>query len=153
VNILAIPVCTEHADVVAWHFDTKGVFSVKSAYHVLEDEMERDRRTQRGENSCSRSDNDAPSIWKRIWELNCQPKVCLFIWRLAHNSLPLKMKIKSRNIDLDTRCPVCCRYDEDGGHCFLKCKYIRHCWNESQLEDFRRGLLNENSARNFVEVF
>ncbi|KAF8732917.1 hypothetical protein HU200_015267 [Digitaria exilis] len=25
-------------------------------------------------------------------------------------------------MDIDTRCPVCWRFDEDGGHCFLKCK-------------------------------
>lgn len=36
-NILAIPVHLDREDLVAWHFDKKGVFSVKSAYHVLDD--------------------------------------------------------------------------------------------------------------------
>ncbi|KAF8762953.1 hypothetical protein HU200_008799 [Digitaria exilis] len=35
------------------------------------------------------------------------------------------MNIKHRGIqDVDTRCPVCRRLDEDGGHCFLKCKIV-----------------------------
>jgi hypothetical protein len=38
---------------VAWHLDSKGVFSVKSAYHVLEDNQELSRNFQRGESSGS----------------------------------------------------------------------------------------------------
>uniref|UniRef100_K3YE50 Uncharacterized protein n=1 Tax=Setaria italica TaxID=4555 RepID=K3YE50_SETIT len=33
-NILVIPVRYETEDPPTWHFDTKGVFSVKSAYHA-----------------------------------------------------------------------------------------------------------------------
>jgi hypothetical protein len=39
-NILAIPVHVDREDTVAWHFDNNGMFSVKSAYHVLEDEVQ-----------------------------------------------------------------------------------------------------------------
>lgn len=54
-NILAIPVHAGREDSVAWHFDHKGVLSVKSAYHVLEDEAEILRVRQKGESSTSRS--------------------------------------------------------------------------------------------------
>ena len=40
--ILAIPVHTEMDDCVAWHYDKKGIFSVKSAYKV---QMEDNKRT------------------------------------------------------------------------------------------------------------
>lgn len=36
-HILAIPIKQGWEDTLAWHFDVKGVFSVKSAYHVLTD--------------------------------------------------------------------------------------------------------------------
>jgi hypothetical protein len=65
-------------------------------------------------------------------------------------SLPLKMNIKRRNIDLDTRCPVRNRFDEDGGHCFLKCKGVRQCWRELDLEGFRVQLLESANSREFV---
>ena len=41
--ILSIPTRPDHEDFVAWHFDPKGKFSVKSAYHVLVDDEERER--------------------------------------------------------------------------------------------------------------
>jgi hypothetical protein len=52
-NILAIPIRPACEDMVAWHLDSKGVFSVKSAYHVLEDNQELSRNFQRGESSGS----------------------------------------------------------------------------------------------------
>lgn len=36
--ILAIPVRVEQEDFLAWHFDSKGILCVKSAYHVLKDD-------------------------------------------------------------------------------------------------------------------
>jgi hypothetical protein len=36
-HILSIPTRHGEEDLPAWHFDTKGIFLVKSAYHVLED--------------------------------------------------------------------------------------------------------------------
>jgi hypothetical protein len=60
------------------------------------------------------------------------------------------MNKKRCNIDLDTRCPVCKRFDEDGGHCFLKCKGARQCWRELNLEDTRGKLLIKESSREFV---
>jgi len=40
-DILAIPVQLGRDDVIAWHHDSKGMFSVKSTYHVLADEEKR----------------------------------------------------------------------------------------------------------------
>ena len=97
---------------------------MKSAYHVLDDEKNQEKTQQRGEGSSSGNfGNQINAIWCKIWKLPCQPKVRHFLWRLARNSLALKMNIQRRGVKLDTRCPVCHRLDEDGGHCFLKKKY------------------------------
>ena len=37
-EILALPVHTDMEDVLAWHFDSKGLFSVKSAYRLFCDD-------------------------------------------------------------------------------------------------------------------
>ena len=42
--ILQIPIHEGQEDYVAWHFDKKGIFSVKSAYKVAVDSIERDSR-------------------------------------------------------------------------------------------------------------
>lgn len=61
------------------------------------------------------------------------------------------MNIERRGVELDTRCPVCGRLDEDVGHCFLKCKMVKRCWQSLNLEDVRLQLLSLHSAREVVE--
>ena len=119
---------------------------MKSVYHVLDDEKNRIRTHQGGQCSSTCSANNKGTVWRQLWRLPCPPKIKHFMWRLARNSLPLKMNIQRRGMKLDTRCPVCYRLDEDGGHCFLKCKFVRRCWLDLQLEPIRQSLLSKASA-------
>lgn len=135
---------------VAWHFDNKGNFLVKSAYHVLADEEERKKISRVGESSSTTVKADEKTFWKKIWSLDCLPKVKQFLWWVAHNSLAVKMNLKRRGIKLDTRCPVCLRFDEDGGHCFLKCKMMKKAWRCLHLEGTRVYLMQAQSAKAFV---
>jgi hypothetical protein len=38
--------------------------------------------------------------------LECPAKVHHFLWRLGHHSLPTRMNIERKRVDLDTRCPM-----------------------------------------------
>jgi hypothetical protein len=77
-NILAIPIRPHNAEYIAWHFD-EGCFSVKSAYHVLEDAAEQSRKTQQGETSTQGASESKDDLWKKLWRLNCLPKIKQFI--------------------------------------------------------------------------
>ena len=113
-------------DILAWHFDSKGVFSVKSAYHTLDEDRARNAVWQDGEGSTSAGHAVTNGFkWKKLWKLNCPPKVKHFFWRFALNSLPVRRNISRRGMEIDTKCPVCLRLDEDGGHYFLKCKFAK----------------------------
>ncbi|VAI86141.1 unnamed protein product [Triticum turgidum subsp. durum] len=79
--------------------------------------------------------------WGKLWALPLPGKILHFLWRLVTYSLPLRMKLKQRGLEVDTRCPVCFRLDEDGGHCFLKCKFVKKIWGLSQMEPIRLKLL------------
>ena len=140
-------------DTLAWHFDRRGLFTVKSAYHVLDDEKERLQTRQRGQSSSDSSSMDQTgTFWRKLWKSSwCPPRVKHFMWRMAQNSLHLKMNIQTRGVKLDTRCPVCNRLDEDGGHCFLKCKFVRRCWLELRLESARQRLLLRPSTMEFAQ--
>lgn len=59
-HILAIPVHVGREDVIAWHFDKKGFFSVKSTYHTLHDSSVQKAKKQKGESS---SGQMCVSIW------------------------------------------------------------------------------------------
>lgn len=101
-NILATPVHTDREDSVAWHFDNKGVFSVKSAYQVLEYETEIARVRQRGESSFSFNRQRQENLRNEIWKIPRPPKIKQFLWRVAHNSLAFKLNIRRRRVRLDT---------------------------------------------------
>jgi hypothetical protein len=62
----------------------------------------------------------------------------------------MRSKISQKGIDLNTACLVCCRYDEDGAHCFLKCKEVRRIWGVVGLEQHRMKLASLESSEEFV---
>jgi hypothetical protein len=93
--ILSIPIHPELDDVVAWHYDPKGIFTV----------------------------------------------------RLAHNSIAVRMELQGRGMELDTKCVVCNRLNEDGGHLFFKCKYAVKVWKLLNLDGCRAVLANKQSAK------
>jgi hypothetical protein len=141
--ILATPICEDFEDFPAWHFDSKGRFSVKSAYHVYV--RQRDSNVPSGSGSA----ND-DQLWKKIWELPCLPKIIQFIWRLAHNSLPLRTNINRRGMKCDTLCPCCKRLDEDGAHLFVKCKGVTHLWKAFEMEQERIRMCEYSSPQDMV---
>ena len=61
------------------------------------------------------------------------------------------MKLHRKGIPVDTRCPLCYRLDEDGGHCFVKCKKVKQVWRMHQLEHVRLQLVSCVDALNFLE--
>lgn len=122
--ILSIPIGHGGNDWPAWHFDSRGLFSVKSAYKLAVQCRDRDRmRDTTASTVGSSRSGDFP--WHRIWQLRLPRKIQMFLWRLAHNSLPVKQNLRRRKVDTGTLCPVCRRYDEDCGHLFFKSKVAR----------------------------
>nr|XP_051221192.1 uncharacterized protein LOC127339372 [Lolium perenne] len=133
-TILSIGLGDDPEDRPAWHFDPKGAFSVKSAHKV--GVTSEDRKKGR-DAACSRAATENSVVkfrWNNIWHLNAPNKLKMFVWRVAHNSLAIRMKIHKLGVDLDTRCPICNRLDEDGGHVFLKCKRVKECLEQPGAE-------------------
>ena len=100
--------------------------------------------------SSSATGTEDKNFWGKLWKVEYVPKVKQFLWRLAHNSLPLRLNIARRRMGIDTRSPVCGCLDEDGGYCFLKCKHVRKCWQGQDLEGVRLHLIILSSAREVV---
>ena len=46
-----------------------------------------------------------------------------------------------RGVELDPRCVMCNRHDEDGAHLFFKCKYVKYIWTTLGL-DHQRSILS-----------
>lgn len=147
--VLAIPLRANRPDCLAWHFDSKGIFSVKSTYRVSV------HIEALGHGPSSGITVQCPTMgtifpWKKIWDIRAPNKVKHFAWRLAHNSLPLRRKIRSRGMEVDTLCPMCTRLDEDAGHLFFKCKHAKAIWRCLMLKDKRRLM---EAASSGTELF
>jgi len=74
----------------------------------------------------------------------------MFIWRLAHNNLPVRRNLQRRGVKLDTICPLCNRLDEDSGHLFFKCKWAKECWRRMNLEQVRLDLEKCQSGKDTI---
>ncbi|WVZ54075.1 hypothetical protein U9M48_004939 [Paspalum notatum var. saurae] len=140
--ILAIPIQEGMEDTLAWHGDPNGKFSVKSAYALV---------VRRNADASSSTSMQGENIWKSIWNVNVTNKIKMFLWRLAHNSHPVRANIARRGAKIDTLCPMCSRFDEDCGHLFFKCKKVKHVWRSLCLEDIRLLLTSKASALEVIE--
>jgi ribonuclease HI len=147
--ILAIPVFEGRDNILAWHFDKHGKFSVRSAYKICRDDFIKNSNCKAAQGG---SRQQVDPIWKKIWSLNCPNKVKHFLWRMAHDSQPLRCKLVHRGMEIDPCCPVCGRDNEDGGHLFFKCKLAKQVWNLLALEDRRQRLAAQFSAMEAVSV-
>jgi hypothetical protein len=64
--IFAIPVHVDMEDVAAWHYDNRGLFTVRSAYAVQR--AHEKRTSRRGIPSSSGSaDSNKEGFWKKLW--------------------------------------------------------------------------------------
>lgn len=80
VSILKVDLgCSRQSDKWIWTTERSGNFSVKSAYHLLQNCREE------GESSTA---SHQKSIWKHIWKIKTPQKIKLFSWRVCHNVIP-----------------------------------------------------------------
>nr|AAP53315.2 retrotransposon protein, putative, unclassified [Oryza sativa Japonica Group] len=147
--IKSIPVHVEMEDVLAWHFDARGCFTVKSAYKVQR-EMER-RASRNGCPGVSNWESGDDDFWKKLWKLGVPGKIKHFLWRMCHNTLALRANLHHRGMDVDTRCVMCGRYNEDAGHLFFKCKPVKKVWQALNLEELRSMLEQQTSGKNVLQ--
>ncbi|CAD6338928.1 unnamed protein product [Miscanthus lutarioriparius] len=129
-------------DTLAWHYDSKGIFSVKTAFRVFCDDDNRNSKHDSAASS-SRCGGETKKVWSMILTMQASSRLEHFLWRLAHNSLALRSNLKRRGVKVDDdRCIMCNRAGEDGGHLFLKCKCVKALWRSAGLE-FVRKLMAE----------
>ena len=67
-------------------------------------------------------------LWKSIWSLCAPPKVKLFVWKLIHNGVPVRQKLKSCFVNVDDKCPRCNDAVESIQHCFISCQHSLQSW-------------------------
>lgn len=83
------------SDLLTWQLEDTCQFSVKSAYNMLQ--------KQKGYWGM----NGNVDFWKKLWSIRAPPKVLSFIWRVVNHSLPTKVQLQSKQVQINSICPVC----------------------------------------------
>jgi hypothetical protein len=82
-------------DHVAWFYEISGIFTVRSAYHLVVT-LDKPDGIQEG---CSARNDGSRLGYKRIWSANVPPKVRVFTWRLSQEGLATQTNRKNRGLE------------------------------------------------------
>ena len=128
-----MPLRDRPVDFLAWHFDPKGVFSVKQAYKLKRALSEPGDAQANGiPHDAGNLDGGGEVKWKRLWKLPCPGKVRHFLWHLTHNTLATKDILCRRGMVIeDHKCFLCNARNESDKHLFVECHEIKHVWRVS----------------------
>lgn len=129
---ISSPLCPT-PDKLIWVLDSKGAFTVKSAFQAL----------------CSLPEaQPTPSPnWKKLWNLKVLDWTKMFLWRLCANVLPTRENIKRRMSLNDDSCLLCFDFPEELIHLFLRCPTAKALWFTAywgfRSEDFTTSTSND----------
>ncbi|MCI03035.1 hypothetical protein A2U01_0024069, partial [Trifolium medium] len=106
-----------------WHWGLEeGGFTVKSAYLLLGRSSSPGRVFSASE----------LRVFQNIWKSPAPSKVVAFSWKLLRNSIPTKLNLAARGIQVDggsTTCVHCLLMEESSLHLFLFCDFAYLVWN------------------------
>lgn len=117
-------------DRIAWHYERNGIFTVRSAYKLVASIQGQTQRIP----SSSSSEPNARSIWDLIWKAKVPPKVRIFGWRVATNTLATKRNKWKRTLEVDATCGICGCDEEDEFHAVVACTKSRALRYEMRKE-------------------
>uniref|UniRef100_M1A801 Reverse transcriptase zinc-binding domain-containing protein n=1 Tax=Solanum tuberosum TaxID=4113 RepID=M1A801_SOLTU len=102
---------TEEKDSLVWKVDSKGIFTVRSAYKDLTGTNTQEIRWP----------------WRMIWKTKVPYKVNYFTWLLTKDAVLTHENLNKRKHNLCSRCHLCEEQIETVNHLFLHCNGQTNC--------------------------
>lgn len=112
---------TVSEDVIAWHYEKSGIFTVRSAYWLAV-KIDQQEQHQMGQ---SRSADGNRSLFSKIWSAPVPQKVRVFAWKLSQEGLATQLNRKHRTLTRQGTCTICGMEDETGHHAVVRCTKSR----------------------------
>ena len=125
-------------DSIFWLHNSRGLFTVKSTYHVA-------RRLLIDENRGGTSRGYVEkNVWTAIWKLRLPNKIKVFAWRACHEILPTAANLTKRRVINDDKCLICTRETESTIHALWDCAAVQDIWVGSswKLQKGRHGQID-----------
>lgn len=124
-------------DKLIWISESKGCFSVKSAYKELMLNLP----------------VQAPSDvnWAKFWKIRVPERLKMFLWRVAVNALPTRENLMCR-MDISEPCCVLCNHEvESAIHLFSRCQAAKAIWFAA-CWGFRLDVVQCSSTSDIIKV-
>ncbi|WJX93691.1 hypothetical protein P8452_75185 [Trifolium repens] len=100
-----------------WRGESKGDYSVKSAYRLcVQDLIDTSHLRVNGN-------------WNLVWNIKAPPKVKNLIWRICRRCLSTRVRLRDKGVDCVQVCALCNIDNEDSEHVFFKCPSSQNVWN------------------------
>lgn len=145
--IFSIPLSrTSQEDVLILRGTTKGVFSVRSAYH-MQKEVEEETQAE-----CS-SHGPTSEVWGRLWKLPVPNMENNFLWKACHDILSTRVNLHRRKVLDDPKCPIYGRDDETTAHILWKCSSVIDVWGKGLGYSKRAPILGNFFFQIVEEMF
>jgi len=143
--ILRLPLCRSWPmDKITWHFSPAGIFTVKSAYHLI--------RASRRRDQPSASMVSGSTFWKKLWSLSVPPRIKLFGWKVGVGALATKANIANRIRDFPASCELCGCTEDSAAHALFVCPVAVAVWSESGMAEDLWGVGPWSAAEQLVRV-
>ncbi|XP_021767508.1 uncharacterized protein LOC110731898 [Chenopodium quinoa] len=137
---------TAQEDFCYWAGTSSGKYSVKTGYAMLQQQLY---------STSTHSATD--SFWKILWSLPLQPKWKLFLWKLLHRALAIKVELYRRGVPIqDVFCDLCRSEPEDLQHLFRMCVTARSVWRGGCLgihSEFNGDLSLSDWIQYYIRLF
>ena len=123
--ILSIPLSPRlPPDRLIWSLTPSGVFSARSAYHML-------ANNALVNNAGSSNPNPQKSFWRGLWQLRVPNKVKHFAWRACNDGLPTMVSLLPRHVVQSALCNNCHTQNEDPRHAVWGYPELECVWRDS----------------------
>ena len=101
-SIKATPIRTASTseDHLSWITSSRGYFDPKGAYLI----------------ACEANTGDECFRGAWLWKLKTMPKIQMFLWKCYHNSIPVKLILAQRGIQISPTCDICHDQSETISH-------------------------------------
>ena len=117
-------------DIIAWHLNRSGMFSVRTAYHEqLAHKFRAHVNAATGQGPVT-----SPVVWKQLWNLKVPRKTQIFGWIILHGIVPTKSILSNRHIGTSGECPLCQLDAEDLRHLLFECAPANELWRPLRLQ-------------------
>ncbi|RYQ94508.1 hypothetical protein Ahy_B08g089422 [Arachis hypogaea] len=109
-------------DNLYWPAREDGIYTIKTGYFAAKGEFQ-----SRGHGNPSTSDARR-ELWKEIWKMEVPSKIKSFLWKAAHDIVPVNSNLYKKRIAESPICQICTKEVETTEHALLLCEWTRAAW-------------------------